>query len=354
MGAFNQAADHQPDSLLEISGRYLMTQYAVVLLNLGGPDSLDAVEPFLKNLFSDHDIFKIPVGQNIFAKLISRWRGPKVRERYKQIGGKSPINEWTKIQGAMLRDMLKKEDKDIDVHIAMRYWRPAIKDAAARLSQQNTEKIVLLPLYPHYSTTTTGSSFREWQRAYTGNPARLIYVDHYCENKKYISAVNQRIDEAILRFPKEVRDNIQIVFSAHGIPERLVKKGDPYSHQIKRTVDGVMAARNFSHAHHLCFQSKVGPFAWLKPATDDTLVELAKNNAKQILVVPISFVSDHIETLHELDIEYREIAHGAGIEDYVVMQGLNDSKAFAAALKEITMQALHTEPARQKNKKTNA
>jgi ferrochelatase len=323
-----------------------MTEYAVVLLNLGGPDSLEAVEPFLKNLFSDHDIFKIPIGQNIFAKLISKRRAPEVRERYKKIGGKSPINEWTKIQGVMLSDMLKKEKEGIEVHIAMRYWQPAIKEVAAMLSQKKLEKIVLLPLYPHYSTTTTRSSFREWQRAYTGDPSRLIYIDHYCENKKYISAINQRIDEAILRFAADIRDKIQIVFSAHGIPEKLVKKGDPYSHQIKKTVDRVMTARDFSHTHHLCFQSKVGPFAWLKPATADTLIELAKNNKKQILVVPISFVSDHIETLHELEIEYKDIARDAGIENYVVMQGLNDSETFVAALKKITMDALNIEPAK--------
>lgn len=321
-----------------------MTEYAVVLLNLGGPDSLESVEPFLRNLFSDRDIFKIPFGQAVFAKLISRWRAPKVRERYRKIGGQSPINKWTEIQGMMLNDLLKKEAEGVEVHIAMRYWQPSIQDVAARLAQEKIEKIVLLPLYPQYSTTTTGSSFREWQRAYTGEPSRLVYVDQYCDNERYIQAVNQRIDEAISNFAVDLRDHIDIVFSAHGIPEKLVKKGDPYSRQIEATVDRVMAARHFSHPHHLCFQSKVGPLAWLKPSTADTLVELAQKNRKQILVVPISFVSDHIETLYELEIEYGEIAREAGIENYVVMQGLNDSEIFAAALKEITLKALDMAP----------
>jgi len=324
-----------------------MAKNAVVLLNLGGPDSLEAVEPFLKNLFSDHDIFKIPLGQKIFASLISRWRAPKVIEKYKIIGGKSPINEWTSVQGAMLQETLKKETNGIQVYIAMRYWRPAIRDVAAELSEKKLKKIILLPLYPQYSITTTGSSFKEWERTYTGDPARVSYIDHYAESKKYISAINHRIDEAILRFSSEVRKEIQIVFSAHGTPEQLVKKGDPYSQQIKTTVARVMAERNFSHAHHLCFQSKVGPLPWLKPSTLETLMELANHKQKQILMVPISFVSDHIETLFELDIEYREIALKAGIENYVVTQGLNDSETFIDALKDITIQALDMDTSKQ-------
>jgi len=319
-----------------------MKKCAVVLLNLGGPDSLDAVEPFLRNLFSDHDIFKIPIGQQLFAKLISKWRAPKVRERYAKIGGKSPINAWTTVQGDMLQEMLRKEIGEIEVHIAMRYWRPAIKDVAAGLSEKDFKRIVLLPLYPHYSTTTTGSSFKEWERAYTGDPACLRYVDQYCEDESYVSAISRRMDEAISFFPDRVKDDIQIVFSAHGLPESLVKKGDPYRHQVEKTVDRVMATRNFSHAHHLCFQSKVGPFAWLKPSTRETLIELANNHNRQVLIVPISFVSDHIETLFELELEYKEMALRAGIENYVVMPGLNDSEIFVTALKNVALRALYS------------
>ena len=318
-----------------------MAHYAVVLLNLGGPDSLDAIEPFLRNLFSDCDIFKIPVGQKLFAKMIAKARAPKVTERYKKIGGKSPINEWTDIQAKNLKNALQKESRDIEVHVGMRYWRPAIKDVAGRLSEKDADKIVLLPLYPQYSITTTGSSFREWQRAYSGPPARLVYIDHYYENEKYIAAINQRIDEAILRFPEPAKDDIQIVFSAHGTPQRLVNQGDPYSSQIKKTIESVMAKRSFDYPHHLCFQSKVGPLQWLKPSTHETLTSLATKHKKQILMVPISFVSDHIETLFELEIEYRDVAVNAGIENYVVMKGLNDSDLFISALKDITMQALN-------------
>jgi ferrochelatase len=293
------------------------------------------------------------VGQKIFAKLIAKLRAPKVMQRYNQIGGKSPINEWTAIQAAMLQRELQKEFQEIEVHVAMRYWQPAIKDVAVELSENAYEKIVLLPLYPHYSITTTGSSFNEWKRAYTGNTSRLIYVDTYCENQKYISAINNRIDEAISRFPDHDRDDIQILFSAHGTPVRLVKKGDPYCHQIKKTVQRVISGRNFSHPHHLCFQSKVGPFQWLKPSTGETLVALANSGKKRILIVPISFVSDHIETLFELEIEYRDIAIRAGVEQYEVMQGLNDSEAFVKALTEIVMTALNIDVSENKNTLTN-
>ena len=317
-----------------------MHKYAVVLFNLGGPDALDAVEPFLYNLFSDRDIFKIPVGQKIFAKLMSSLRAPKVREKYKHIGGKSPINEWSELQRSMLEKELQKTVSSLKVFTAMRYWHPTIEDAAQKISEKTFDKIALLPLYPHYSITTTGSSFNEWQRVYKGDMDRLTYIYDYFDNHKYIAALNERIDEAITRFSKDVRNDIQILFSAHGTPESLVKKGDPYSKQIKETVECVMEVRNFSHEYHLCFQSKVGPAKWLEPSTDKMIKALAAKRKRQLLVVPISFVSDHIETLFELDVEYRTIANRLNIENYLVMKGLNDSKTFVEALKELALQAL--------------
>jgi len=317
-----------------------MSRYAVVLFNLGGPDSLEAIEPFLYNLFSDGDIFKIPVGQKIFAKMMSRLRAPKVSKKYQQIGGKSPINEWTESQRSMLQEELQKQDYNVEVYTAMRYWNPAIKDVAEAISKKNFDLIALLPLYPHYSITTTGSSFNEWRRVYQGDTGRLKYIYDYFENPKYISALNARIDETILRFPEDVRGDIQVIFSAHGTPESLVAKGDPYSKQIKATVECVMQARNFSHDYHLCFQSKVGPAKWLEPSTDKMIKDLAVQRKRQLLMVPISFVSDHIETLFELDVEYRVIADKENIENYIVMQGLNDSKVFVAALQDLALQVL--------------
>jgi len=317
-----------------------MRKYAVVLFNLGGPDSLESVEPFLFNLFSDQDIFKIPFGQKIFAKLLSASRVKKVRERYKQIGGKSPIHDWTELQRSMLQKELRREVEDIDIYTAMRYSKPMIREVAEEINKFGYEKVVLLPLYPHYSVTTTRSSFNEWNRVYNGDTSGVIYISEYFDNPKYISAINQRIDEAVSSFSETVRPDIQMLFSAHGTPESLVKKGDPYSLQIRKTVTAVMKARNFSHDYHLCFQSKVGPMKWLRPSTDEMIIKLAEKNKKQLLIIPISFVSDQIETLFELNIEYRAVAERSGIDNYVVMKGLNDSDVFISALRDIVLEAV--------------
>lgn len=312
-----------------------MHNIAVVLFNLGGPDSLDAVEPFLYNLFCDPDIFNLPFGQNLFAKLISHNRAPKVINEYKLIGGKSPIGMWTEKQRAMLEKNLRKDNPSINVYTAMRYWKPFTNEIVSKVEGMNYDKIILLPLYPHYSITTTGSSFNEWNRHYKGDKLKFIYINNYFNDEKYIAAINERIDETILRFPEKIRNAAQIVFSAHGTPVSLVKKGDPYSNHIKQTVEAVMRARNHSHEHHLCFQSKVGPMKWLEPSTANMIEELSQRNKKHLLIVPISFVSDHVETLFELDIEYRHIADECGIENYIVMKGLNDSKLFVEALADI-------------------
>lgn len=317
-----------------------MSKTAVVLLNLGGPDSLEAIEPFLYNLFCDPDIFKLPFGQKLLAKLISSRRAPKVAEEYELIGGKSPINEWTEIQRSMLETQLRKEDENIDVLVAMRYWKPLTEETVAKVESGNYHKIILLPLYPHYSITTIGSSFNEWNRHYKGNKSKLVYIGNYETNGKYLAALNQRIDETLLRFPEEIRKDVQLVFSAHGTPLSLVKKGDPYSQQIKATVNAVMKARNYSHAFHQCFQSKVGPMKWLEPATDTMIEELSSAGKKNLLIIPISFVSDHVETLFELDIEYRHVADNCGIENYIVMKGLNDSQLFIDALAELVKNKL--------------
>jgi len=314
---------------------------AVVLFNLGGPDSIEAIEPFLYNLFCDPDIFNLPFGQKLFAKFISSMRAPKVANEYKLIGGKSPINEWTEKQRSMLEVSLRNNYESIDVYTAMRYWNPLTKEVVANIESKNYDKIILLPLYPHYSITTTGSSFNEWNRHYKGDRTKLIFVNDYYINPKYIEAINQQIDETLLRFDEKVRNEIQIVFSAHGTPISLVKKGDPYSQHIKQTVETVMKLRKYSHDHHLCFQSKVGPMKWLEPATDTMIEKLVSQNKKNLLIVPISFVSDHVETLFELDIEYRHVAEKVGIDNYIVMNGLNDSQLFIEALSDIVKAKLN-------------
>jgi protoporphyrin/coproporphyrin ferrochelatase len=319
-----------------------MSKTAVVLLNLGGPDSLEAVQPFLENLFNDSDIFKLPF-QNSLARFISKKRAPKVQKEYELIGGKSPINEWTEKQRSMLEVKLRSLEKDTDVLVAMRYWKPLTQEVVSKAEQSSYEKIILLPLYPHFSVSTTGSSFNEWKRFYKGDESKVIYIDSYQTHPLYLKAINERIDESLLRFPQEVRNDVQLVFSAHGTPVSYVKKGDPYSLQIKETIEGIMKLRDGTHNHHLCFQSKVGPAKWLEPATDAMIEELAAEGKKHLLIIPISFVSDHVETSFELDIEYRHVADKVSIENYIVMKGLNDSQVFIDALYDIVTKNFSTD-----------
>jgi ferrochelatase len=311
-----------------------MNKTAVVLLNLGGPDSLETVQPFLENLFNDRDIFKLPF-QKKLAAFIAKKRAPKVQKEYKLIGGKSPIGMWTEKQRSMLENRLRELNSAVDVYIAMRYWKPLTDETAAKVEKGKYDKIIMLPLYPHFSVSTTGSSFNEWKRLYKGDLSKTEYINSYQVHPLYIRAINQRIDETLLRFPEQVRKDVQLVFSAHGTPVSYVKKGDPYSFQIKETIEAVMKERKDSHSYHRCFQSKVGPAKWLEPGTDTMIEELSAKGKKHLLIIPISFVSDHVETLFELDIEYRHVADKVGIENYIVMTGLNDSELFVEALKDL-------------------
>ncbi len=320
-----------------------MPRKAVVLLNLGGPDSIDAVQPFLFNLFNDPFIISIPLGfliQKPLARYIANRRSPSVREQYMKIGGKSPLMYWTEKQRSMLEDRLREQDTTVDVFTAMRYWKPFTEEAVDRIKQTEYSQIILLPLYPHYSRATTGSSLAEWDKFYTDNKAEVITVNDYFKNPGYIAAVNQRIDETLEKFPEQIRKDVHLVFSAHGIPVKFVKAGDPYKGHIEETVNAVVEFRKHDLNHSLCYQSKVGLEKWLEPATDDMIRDLSDSGKKHLLVIPISFVSDHIETLFELDIEYRHVADEVGIENYIVMKGLNDSELFVSALCDMVTEKL--------------
>ncbi len=316
-----------------------MTKTAVVLFNLGGPDSLEAVQPFLENLFNDPDIFRLPF-QKKLAKFISTKRAPKVQKEYALIGGKSPLGRWTEMQRAMLETSLREAKLDVDVHVAMRYWKPLTQETVSAVAKYNYDKILLLPLYPHFSSSTTGSSYNEWKRYFKGDASRVTLVRSYQANAGYLKAINAKIDEGIQKFPADVRNKVQLVFSAHGTPESYLKKGDPYSFQIMESIGGIMRLRNFSHPHHLCFQSKVGPMKWLTPSTDNKIRELAAAGHNHLLIIPISFVSDHVETLFELAIEYGHVAKECNIKNYIVMTGLNDSPIYIEALKTIVLETL--------------
>lgn len=331
---------------------------AVLLLNLGGPDSLQAVEPFLANLFGDRDIFKLPF-QKKLAAFIARKRAPKVIKEYELIGGRSPLGDWTELQRKSLEEKLRRIDPDTDVITCMRYWHPMTDEAVGRTINGGYDRIILLPLYPHFSVSTTGSSFNEWRRQMTalgavrrdqydhtgkrwwsekwvtssGAELEAVFINDYYDNPLYTAAINKRIDEGLEKFDDPSK--VHILFSPHGTPLSYVKKGDPYSFHIKKTVEQIMDQRKQSHGYSLSYQSRVGPVKWLEPYTSDMIRRLSSEGRRQLLVIPVSFVSDHVETLYELDIEYRHIAEQAGIEKYIVMTGLNDLPEFTDALSDV-------------------
>lgn len=318
---------------------------AVVLLQFGGPDSLDAVEPFLNNLFRDPDIFDIPLGwllRKPLAKLIASSRAKKVKGKYAEMGGKSPIVEQTIEQQKALQSALDEQYGvgEVYVTLAMRYWKPFTEEAIKELQKRNISDVVLLPLYAQYSITNAGSSFNEWDRVCKrlGATFNELKIKEYYNNQTYIDSLNERIDVALQKFSHP--EDVYILFSAHGTPMDLVKRGDPYSKQIEETMRQVMASRKDKHEFSLSYQSKVGPKKWLEPSTDDTVEQLAERGIKKMLVVPISFVSDHIETVYEIGIETKEEALKEGIEEFELCEGLKTSPLFIKALTDMATTAL--------------
>ena len=325
----------------------------VVLMNLGGPDKLDDVAPFLYNLFMDPAIIDIPLGgplRHWLCKYIATKRSKRVGEDYKVIGGGSPINRLTREQARTLEDRLQKyygEEADVEfrTYIAMRYWHPISEEAAVAMQQDGINKVILLPLYPQYSKTTTGSSLVYWWMLEETEEIPkwdTTYVFEYAANPKYVQAVSERIDEALQRFPRQVREKVHLVFSAHGTPLKEMKeRRDPYCCLIHSTVDRVMAARGHDHPYHVAFQSKVGPSEWLTPSTIDKVKELAKAGREALLIIPVAFVTDHIETAFELDVELRHEAEESGAVHFEVTSGLNCHPLFIEALAEATVAQLH-------------
>ena len=294
-----------------------------------------AVEPFLYNLFSDPDIIDFPfsrLGRRALARLISKTRAKKAAQHYAAIGG-SPIRRFTEQQAAALEARLMRDGVDARCVVAMRYWHPFTAEAIARLhdARQDAEvdQVVLLPLYPQYSGTTTGSSLNEWRRLWTGAVPTFCAAPFY-RNPIYIAAVVERIDEALARFPHP--STVPLVFSAHSVPVSVIEKGDPYQRQIEETVDLVMEQGGWSNDRRLCYQSKVGASRWLEPSLRQTLRQVAAEKRGGVCIVPISFVSDHVETLGEIDHHARQEARLLGIERFEMTRGLNDSPTFIQAL----------------------
>jgi|TARA_B110000902_G_C14264801_1_gene571002 ferrochelatase len=306
---------------------------AVILFNLGGPDSLDAVEPFLFNLFNDPAIISLPgILRYPLAKLISKRRTPVAKAIYAEMGGKSPILKETKTQVKAIEKSLEKESDDYKCFIVMRCWNPRAKEVIKDVKKFNPEQIILLPLYPQYSNATSGSSIKEWldickkEKVKTDTKIVCCYPTEKDFILSYASLIKEKIDTNNL-------DKITLIFSAHGLPENKIKQGDPYQWQVEQTVNELIKKLSINNLNYiLSYQSRVGPLKWIGPSTETVIKEEAQKN-KIIVVVPVAFVSEHSETLVELDIEYKKLAIENGSKDYIRVPAVTANLDFINSLK---------------------
>ncbi len=323
-----------------------MGQVGVLLLNLGGPDKLEDVRPFLYNLFADPEIIRLPFPwmQRPLAWLISTMRAKRSQENYQLIGGGSPLRRITEEQAQALQTRLQQKGQEATVYVGMRYWHPFTEEAVARIKRDRVNRLVILPLYPHFSISTSGSSFRLLERIWEEDPALqaidYTVVQSWYDRPGYLTAMAQLIAQEIDQFPNP--NEVHVFFSAHGVPISYVEEaGDPYQKEIEDCVALIMQTLNRPNAHTLAYQSRVGPVEWLQPYTEDALKELAEQGVKDMVVVPISFVSEHIETLQEIDIEYREIAEEAGIENFHRVPALNTHPVFIDDLANMVLESMN-------------
>ncbi len=312
---------------------------AVVLFNLGGPDGPAAVEPFLRNLFSDPAIIALPGMFRIpLARFIARRRAPVARDIYAKMGGGSPIVAETQAQASALEAALAAKGHEARCFIAMRYWKPFAQEAARAVKAWAPERIVLLPLYPQYSTTTTASSLADWKRVAGAMSAPTARVCCYPCDAGFIAAEAQLIGEAFARAKAGV--SYRLLFSAHGLPKRTIARGDPYQWQVERTAAAIVGALGMDGLDHaICYQSRVGPLEWIGPATDAE-IRRAGGDGKGVIVAPIAFVSEHSETLVELDIEYAHLAKRSGVADYIRVAAVGTQDDFIAGLAGLVEKAL--------------
>ena len=311
----------------------------VVLFQLGGPDSREAVEPFLYNLFCDPDIIDFPLaflGRKPLARFISRRRGPAVAEKYAEIGGSSPIRLLTDRQAQALESALRPYVEPF-ITVAMRYWHPFTEEAVREVRSWPIDELVLLPLYPQYSRATTGSSLKEWRRRYSDSRVPVHIIEQFYDHPMYRDAVVEKINIGLGQFDRP--EEVHLIFSAHGVPISYIEAGDPYQQQIEATVKLVRERGAWVNPWTLCYQSKVGPQKWLEPSLDGTIERLAAEKCPSVLVIPIAFVTEHIETLHEINIEAREKAEHLGVREFGMMPALNDSPRFIAALADLVVRA---------------
>ena len=324
-------------------------QIAVVLFNLGGPDDLAAVEPFLVNLFSDREIIELPGGavlQPMIARVIAKMRGPGVRANYALIGGGSPQLRITREQAAALEQALNAASgggSRFRVFISMRYSEPAAEQALGEIAAADIRRVVTLTLFPHWSKATTGSSRNAFDRAlaqprYQRMGFEVTHIDRYPADSRYLDAMAATVREALHRIPAGRRDATVVLFSAHGLPQKFIDEGDPYVDHIEATRRGILDRLRIPNRQLLAYQSRTGPVKWLGPGTEEAIEALGHEGIRDLLVVPLSFVSDHIETMYEVDILFADSARAAGITGYFRPEALNIQPLFIEALKHLVLE----------------
>jgi len=308
---------------------------AVILFNLGGPDKLENVEPFLFNLFNDPAILNLPtIFRYPLAKLISNRRAPTAKKIYQELGGSSPILKLTEKQSKALESKLNIDDKNSDYKcfIVMRCWHPRADEVLKNVKNFNPDEIILMPLYPQYSAATSGSSFKEWNDICKKNNFNIktSTICCYPTDDNFVLAHKEEILKKIDKL-----ENFKLIFSAHGLPEKNIKKGDPYQWQVEQSVNKIVKSLNIKDLDWiLSYQSRVGPLKWIGPSTEDIIVENSKTG-KHIVLVPIAFVSEHSETLVELDIEYKEIADKNGCRNYTRVPALGTNEYYIKAMSDL-------------------
>jgi protoporphyrin/coproporphyrin ferrochelatase len=325
-------------------GAIKQMKVGVLLFNLGGPETLQDVKPFLYRLFSDPEIIRIKWGpaRKALAYTIATLRRKTSEGYYRQIGGGSPLRKLTEEQARALAGELRARGKDVETFVGMCTWHPFLSEAVERIERSNIESLVVLPLFPQYSVTTTGSGFAVLRTLLDKRPAfqklGVQWVRSWADQPSYIESFVQSIRRELAKFNDP--DSVRVLFSAHSIPESYVREGDPYLEQTKKSVELIMDRLGRKNPYQLSFQSKIGPVKWLEPLTNDVIKELGKQGIRDVLVVPISFVSEHVETLYELDILYKKVAEEAGVVNFRRVPTLNSDPAFIRALAEIVESTL--------------
>lgn len=318
----------------------------IVMMNLGGPKSLEEVEPFLLKLFEDREIIQLPL-QRWLGPFIARRRTKSVQQNYQDIGGGSPILTWTEEQGRGMcerLDSLSPATAPHKFYVAFRYIDPFSEDALRAMKRDGVKRAVAFTQYPQFSCSTTGSSLNELWRAAKRlglqNEFQWSVIDRWPSHPRFIEAMTQTVREGLELFDQADRDDVLILFSAHSLPLSVINRGDPYPQEVGASVHDVMKRLGFAYEYLLCYQSEVGPVPWLGPSTEEVIKELGHKKRKNVLVVGIAFTSDHIETLHELDIEYGHLAEEVGIANFKRAPALNGEPLFQDALAELVQEHL--------------